>query len=190
MAQEFNPNITSFHPIMAVGKSPTIPAGTFVNGWSATDRMWCTSCHENPAAGAVGAHGSPYIHIQNGSAEYQTTMAPGNTSIPPDSGEICFNCHSYAVYVNGAGGSSFPFHAYHNKPEGSFGTGSCYLCHDSHGSEQLHLINFDTRFITPFAGYDSQSAWVPSGAGSGTCYINCHADGGDNVDHGTGKSYP
>ena len=60
---------------------------------------------------------------------------------------------------------------------------ACYTCHDTHGSEQQHLINFDTSVTTITAGYDSQSAWSWNGT-TATCYVSCHGTG-----HGTGKQY-
>jgi hypothetical protein len=60
---------------------------------------------------------------------------------------------------------------------------SCYTCHDSHGSEQLRMINFDTREVDLEPGYNSQTGWEatlnPNGttatascfvAGSGGCH--------------------
>jgi hypothetical protein len=53
---------------------------------------------------------------------------------------------------------------------------TCYTCHDTHGSEQLHLINFDTSVVTPLNGSNSQSSWfeITTGNGGGGCFLACH----------------
>lgn len=189
LAQEFNPNHASFHPVVAKGRNTSILAGTFVNGWSADSMVYCTDCHTNAnvANGGNGPHGSSQLHLLDGTANYWTVLPNGNMRYRPNTGEICFKCHSYSVYVDGVAGSAFEFHSYHAGAAGSFGV-SCYSCHDTHGSEQQHLINFDTAVATPYAGYNSQTAWVVNG-GTGTCYLACHVPGGDSVIHGSGKSY-
>jgi hypothetical protein len=69
------------------------------------------------------------------------------------------------------------------------------MCHDTHGSEQLHLLNLDTSIegssATHFLpGYDgaptnSQTFWQISPDGSEkTCWLVCHGH-----DHSS-SSYP
>ncbi|MBI5934812.1 MAG: S8 family serine peptidase [Chloroflexi bacterium] len=189
LAQEFNPNNASFHPVVAKGRNTGIPAGAFVNGWSTNSMTYCTDCHTNAnaAVSGNGPHGSPRLHILDGTANYWTVLPAGNVQYLPNTGEICFKCHNYSVYVNGAAGSAFEFHGFHVGGVGSFGV-SCYSCHDTHGSEQEHLINFDTSVVSPYPGYNSQTAWAING-GTGTCYLLCHVSGGESVTHGSGKSY-
>ncbi len=188
LAQAFNPNNASYHPVVAKGKNTW--ANGFVTGWNQNSMVYCSDCHTNanPAQGARGPHGSPRLHLLDGAFDYVTVMPNGNASIATPDNQVCFKCHSYAVYVQNTGSNSqFRYHAYHNGGQGTFGT-VCYACHNSHGSEQLHLINFDTTFVTPLPGYNSQSAWVPNGAGHGTCYLTCHTYGGDSITH-NGWSY-
>jgi len=57
---------------------------------------------------------------------------------------------------------------------------TCYTCHDSHGSEQRHLINIDASAATFLAGRNSQTAWyydpVTQKAG---CFLSCHGESHD-----------
>ncbi len=187
-ALEFNPYHTSFHPVVAKGRNTTINASTFVAGWSVNSLVYCTDCHTNgsPATGGNGPHGSPMLHLLWGTNNYETGMP--NNKWPPLGGEVCFKCHKYSVYVQGGAGSGFPYHSYHINGSGSFAVASCYECHDSHGSGNQHLINFNAQYVTPDSGYNSQTAWVANG-NTRTCYLTCHSPGGDSVPHGTGKSY-
>ncbi len=176
LAQEFNPNNASFHPVAAQGRNQSISAASFVNGWSQTSLTYCSDCHNNPNAGtqSSGPHGSPLLHILIGSANY--TTVDGRR---PVSGEMCFSCHSYATYVTTSSTTSTNFrkggdnlHSKHVNGEDT----PCYTCHDSHGSEQLHLINFNVAAMTILNGRDSQTAWyeTTSGNGGGGCFLACH----------------
>ncbi len=178
MAKEFNPFQTSFHPIAAQGRNTDIPADSFVNGWSQSSLVYCSDCHTNADqnAGGVGPHGSPRLHLLGGGSNYSTVMQNGARRVP--STQICFNCHNYSTYVTGQNQSTnFPLHEKHM--DNDWGT-TCYTCHDSHGSEQRHLINIDASAATFLAGRNSQTAWyydpVTQKAG---CFVSCHGDSHD-----------
>jgi len=187
MAAEFNPYAASFHPVLAQGRNQAISAASFVAGWSQTSLVYCSDCHQNNVTPTQGAHGSPLLHILAGTTNYKT----GDNSTPLST-EVCFKCHSFAVYVTGgtgttgAGGTNFYFqtnrnlHSFHVR---SSVQTSCYTCHDTHGSEQEHLMNFDVSVVTPGAGRNSQTAFLPTATG-GTCSLTCH---GANHD---GFTYP
>jgi len=175
LAQEFNPYNASFHPLAAQGRNQSIPAASFVNGWSQSNLVYCSSCHNNPNAVSqgLGPHGSPLLHILLGTTNY--TSVDGRV---PASGEVCFNCHSYNTYVTLSSTTNTNFrkggdnlHRLHASENAT-----CYTCHDTHGSEQLHLINFNAAYVSPLNGTNSQSAWVEitSGNGGGGCFITCH----------------
>jgi len=175
MAQEFNPNNASFHPLAAQGRNQSIPTASFVNGWSQSSMLYCSSCHNNPNASTQGSgpHGSPLLHILLGSVNFKSVEGQ-----IPASGEVCFNCHSYSTYVTNSSTTDTNFrkggdnlHRTHASQNAT-----CYTCHDTHGSEQLHLINFNTASVTPLNGANSQSAWVEitSGNGGGSCFLSCH----------------
>ena len=179
LAQEFNPNNASFHPVAAQGRNQSIPAASFVNGWSQTSLTYCSDCHNNPNAATQGSgpHGSPLLHILLGTANY-TTAAERR----PANGELCFACHSYTTYVTASSTTSTNFRKggdnLHSKHVTEDTT--CYTCHDTHGSEQLHLINFNLAAMTILNGRNSQTAWyeITSGNGGGGCFLACH-----NKDH-------
>ena len=173
MAREFNPYQASFHPVAAPGRNTNIPAGSFVSGWTQNSLVYCSDCHQNanPATGGSGPHGSPLLHLLGGSSNYSTVMQDKAPRVP--STQVCFNCHSYATYVTGQNQSTnFSFHSKHMNND--WGT-TCYTCHDSHGSEQLHLINFDASVVTFPSNRNSQTAWYydPVSQTAG-CFLSCH----------------
>ena len=203
MAEEFNPANGSFHPVMAAGTNPSAPAGGFTAGWGPTSRTYCTDCHTNdiPATGntGYGPHGSPLLHILDGSTttgagtNYSTTGLTGAAEPLVSNTELCFKCHNYADYVTSATATNTRFRDGNNNLHsehmgGGFTNTTCYTCHDTHGSEQLHLINFDAAVAVPQGGRNSQSAWVSTGNANptttGTCYVACHGQ-----THGAGDSY-
>jgi hypothetical protein len=177
MAQEFNPNNASYHPVAAQGTNQNIPAGSWTtgSGMSQTSIIYCSSCHGNPNSATQGAgpHGSPMLHILQGTSQYKTV----DSGTLMAAGEICFKCHSRTTYLTSQTDTNTNFnrngaqnlHEVHGNGERV----SCYVCHDTHGSEQLHLINFDTSVVTIKAGYNSQTAWEKVGS-TRSCYISCH----------------
>jgi predicted CXXCH cytochrome family protein len=170
LAQEFNPYQASFHPVIAVGRNQTIPAGSFVSGWSQSSMTYCSDCHTNANAATEGngPHGSPHLHLLDGGSDYSTVYASGSRV---DSGEICFKCHDYDAYVSGLNpATNFDHERHLNNNRGT----TCYTCHDSHGSEQLHLLNFEAAVITFLDGRDSQTAWYRDSSGQAGCYLECH----------------
>ena len=183
LAQEFNPYNDSFHPVVTQGRNRSIPAGSFVNGWSVDSLVYCSDCHTNaaPATGGEGPHGSPLLHLLGGSEEYQTAN-PDDASL--SGSELCFQCHDAEDYIGRGSETNFARNRsnLHRKHTGS---GSCYLCHDTHGSEQLHLLNLDssielssdTYFLPGYDGLptNSQTFWQISPDGSEkTCWLVCH----------------
>jgi predicted CXXCH cytochrome family protein len=172
LGQEFNPYQASFHPVVAQGRNQSIPVESFVSGWSQTRLTYCTDCHTNANAAIEGdgPHGSPRLHILDGQAEYSTVYGSGSRV---DGQEICFKCHNFNTYVTGLDGfTNFPYHERHlNSNRGT----TCYTCHDTHGSEQLHLINFDASTMTFLNGRNSQTAWTWDVSGQASCYLICHS---------------
>jgi thermitase len=198
MAREFNPNAASFHPVTAVGKNPNMPNSFVVgSGWTAGSRMFCSTCHTNgnPASGDNGPHGSPCLHllrdaVNDATCNQYTTV---NSFVRPNNNEICFTCHRSDVYNanlptansnltyfrNGLGDNLHWKHVYDRRI-------SCYTCHDSHGSEQWRLINFDTRAVDFEPGYDSQTAWSATFNPDGTTLTaSCFVTGGGCHDTAT-----
>ncbi|MFN2183802.1 MAG: cytochrome c3 family protein [Anaerolineae bacterium] len=194
MAQEFNPYNASFHPVVTTGRNQNIPAGSFVNGWSVDSMVYCVDCHTNadPSIGGTGPHGSPLLHLLSGSDQYQTA----SPDAPSEAGGIlCFSCHDAADYYSGSGTETNFARNRANLHRQHSNNGTCYLCHDTHGSEQLHLLNLDSSIVAGsdtyfLPGYDglptnSQTFWQISPDGSEkTCWLVCHGH-----DHGR-SSYP
>jgi len=184
LAQAFNPNQASFHPVVTLGRNQNIPANTFVNGWSQSSMVYCTDCHDNTNASTQGngPHGSPRLHILKGQANYSTVYQSNTPRVSAQ--EVCFLCHSYQVYVSGGSGSNFNEHRRHLNED--WGT-TCYTCHNSHGSEQQHLINFDASVVTFLNGGNSQTAWYPAaGNGRAGCNLICHGDTHNPETYGPG----
>jgi len=185
LAKEFNSYQVSFHPVAALGRNRQMPAGSFTTGWSQDSIVSCGDCHQNnnPASGADGPHGSSLLHILDGSSNYITTSDPGEQNPIHNPGELCFKCHQYNTYaaeINPSSTTHFRdgtnnLHVFH-----SFA--ACYTCHDTHGSEQDHLINFDTTEVGTF---NSQLAWQFNAVtNTGSCDIACHG-----ADHGSALQY-
>lgn len=189
MAQEFNPYNASFHPVAAQGRNQSIPVGAFVPGWSSASLVYCSDCHSNP--GPSGPHASPLLHLLLGGADYQTAASDS----PQTTGaELCTACHDQEDYAGNGPDSNFRrgnrnLHGQHADDA------TCYLCHDSHGSEQLHLLNMDTSIIDGSRTYllpgydgqptDSQSFWqISPDWTEKACWLACHGH-----DH-TGSTYP
>ena len=183
MAQEFNPYNASFHPVVVVGRNQAIPPGSFVAGWSVDSMVYCSDCHANANAATEGQgpHGSPLLHLLDGSSDYQTADPDNPTYLGT---ELCFNCHDAADYI-GSGRETNFIRGNRNLHKQHSDNGSCYLCHDTHGSEQLHLLNLDisieldsnTYFLLGYDGQatDSQSFWQISPDRSvKTCWLVCH----------------
>jgi len=200
LALEFNPNNTSYHPVMALGKNSSIPSESFVQGWSVSSLVYCSDCHSNPYAASQGSgpHG-PMLHLLNERTSYITVNA-GSTPLYTGQ-EVCFNCHRFENYVNGSSRETDTNFRRSNRNlhQAHSDEASCYMCHDSHGSEQLHLINLDASInnsqedqLIFHVGYDgqptnSQTFWQISPDGTEkTCFISCH-----NHDHTRpGQKYP
>ena len=187
MAQEYNPNNNSYHPVMAVGKNTPINAATFVAPWAANSRMYCSDCHDNPnratAGQGRGPHGSNLLHILDGTTNFKTTESSAATT------EVCSKCHQSGLYIgNTVAATNTRFYNpgnLHNYHVGNQAC-SCYMCHDSHGSEQDHLFNFNYSiaghsYMAPAT--NSQNMFLPNNNPK-ACLLNCHTT------HGTGgKTY-
>lgn len=180
VGQAFNPNNPSYHSVVATGKS-SAPAGSFVAPWTATSTMYCSDCHSSSdgAFAAAGPHGSDYQHVLERKQSLQENTA--NAGRGTAATELCFKCHSYAVYVTTSSTSNTQFrngtdnlhsvHAVDKVPEVT-----CYTCHDAHGTDSKHLLNFNSAVVTYSGGDNSMTAWheTTTGGGGGYCNVTCH----------------
>lgn len=186
MAQEYNPSNLSFHPVMAAGKNLNINAGTFQAGFNYTSQIYCSDCHTNENAGAGygrGPHGANNLHIlDNGTGagtNYNYVSAHGGGMA--NQYEVCSKCHQVASYYTNDNNSRFQFHNYHTTKEG------CFVCHDTHGSENYHLMNF-SRNEGSFTAVNPNSTDAfrhAAGTATNSCVCTCHG-----TSHSTGsKTY-
>ena len=137
MAKEFNSYQVSYHPLAAKGRNQDMPAGSFVAPWSQDSILYCTDCHDNADNTTAGPHGSPLLHLLDGSSNYITQTDPaqscaqGGCQPIHTRGELCFKCHQFGTYATGTNPVTTTrfksgvqnLHAYH-----SFS--ACYTCHD------------------------------------------------------------
>lgn len=178
---EFDPGNASFHPVVAAGRNSSVPS--LLPPWSVSSVVYCTDCHNNdqgPGAGAGntgprGPHGSAFTPI----LERQlllTDLTPYNQ----DNFALCFKCHSPSVVVSDQT-TSWKHHKKHIEEFRA----ACTTCHDSHGSTQTHLINFNTTYVQPF---NNVRNFTDTGVNSGNCTLSCHDGNGQNKVH-EAKSY-
>jgi len=172
---------------VAAGRNTSIPAGSFVSPWSATSTMYCSDCHNKAqgASGGAGPHGSTNMHILERPAYLTENRhyndASWGKTIGNDPNELCFKCHRWQTYVQQGGdpATNTGFRSgsgdnWHTKHMGDFAEGvTCYTCHDIHGTNKEHLINFNRVTVTPGTARDTQSAYSHT-AGGGSCNLTCH----------------
>ncbi len=187
MARAFNPSNQSYHAVVGTQKNDTIKQGAFQTGFTWRSRLYCSSCHNNPSSATLGQgkgpHGSSNIHLLDkgtgGTAQYKTLH---NDNATASINEICTKCHKASPYYTSGSNANSRFgyrHSLHMTDQSA----ECYVCHNTHGSEQFHLINFDRNVpncLTNFTGTDnSQSAYKHAvGTTPNACVLTCH--GGDH----------
>jgi predicted CXXCH cytochrome family protein len=167
---EFNLANTSFHPIEGVGKNPGVPS--LLTPWNTGSIIYSTYFHNNdqgPGAGGTGPKG-PHGSIYPPLLERQlllTDFTPYNSA----SFDLCFKCHSSSVVVSQQT-TSWQYHQKHIVDDIT----ACTTCHDSHGSTQPSLINFNTAYVQPYNGVLQFNS---TGGNHGNCTLTCH--GKDHV---------
>lgn len=177
----FDSGNPSFHPVAAKGKNLNVPSlRSEYTSYTEDSQIYCSDCHgsesSNKAAGGTGAdgpHGSIYPHILIAQYE-QDRLIPYAFS----NYSLCFRCHDpdalftpgITTFGNGINSSHRTHVIGHNIP--------CSVCHDPHGVpsdlggneiNNLHLINFDLRFMDADAVYSSSDK---------SCTVSCHNQGG------------
>ena len=172
---EFDLNNPSFHPVEGVGRNLNVPSipSTYEPGLSTASIIYCTDCHDSDdstgigGTGARGPHGSQYAPILR--ERYETV---DGTTESYDNYALCYRCHSRNAIIND---TSFPYHNTHLMMGAT-----CAACHDPHGvrndpatGDHTHLINFDTRVVTPVTG-NSVPFFTDNGVFAGSCTLVCH----------------
>lgn len=148
VAQEFNPNNRSFHPVVATtGSGPNttpLAAAQLKAPWNTNpgnQTMMCSDCHDNDdtAAGAVqGPHGSAAQFLLRG----PNTAWP-NLQLNQYDQSFCANCH---VNVNNV----------HSKGDHNRTSIRCYSCHIviPHGGKMSRLIGDRDSAMPPRYAYN------------------------------------
>jgi predicted CXXCH cytochrome family protein len=172
----------SYHPVVEAGKNfevPSIPS-SFRPSMSASQQIYCTSCHADDEGDSGGPHGSSYPPILK--ERYDTA---DNTPESFDNYALCYRCHDRASILRD---DSFRKKSLRSTPSGGGHSGHlaagipCSACHDPHGVDDTgagltgshtHLINFDTRIVRPAAG-SAAPVFVDEGTFSGSCTLTCH----------------
>ena len=183
--QAFDPANASYHPVIATGRSLSVPSipSTLEPTMTATQIIYCTSCHADDAGGSRGPHGSSYPTILK--ERYETG------DFTPESYEsyaLCYRCHDRNSILRD---TSFMKKTMRTTASGGGHSGHlaagapCSVCHDPHGvvgdlmagtgetGSHAHLINFDTRFVQPLPGA-LYPVFKETGGFSGSCALVCH----------------
>ncbi|MCB9208262.1 MAG: hypothetical protein H6612_06660 [Ignavibacteriales bacterium] len=167
--QEFDISNPSFHPVEGPGKNNNVPS--LLSPYSESSYIYCTDCHASDGSNSPkGPHGSSNNQILK--YNYNTIYGAVESY---QSYELCYQCHSRDVIINGTGSFSRKVHYKHiiqkNIP--------CNFCHDPHGisstqgnqTNNSHLINFDLSEAEPLNGI---LQFTDNGNFSGSCYLICH----------------
>ncbi len=149
---------TSFHPVLGPGRGTSLPS--LLPPLSGASVMSCTDCHGNDeAAAAQGPHGSIYAPLLV--RQYSTE---DNLPESPARFDLCYRCHNRSSIL---ADQSFPQHRKHIVDLRA----PCAACHNSHGSDQPSLVQFDPRIVQ--VNKRGQLAFLPMGKG-GQCFLSCH----------------
>ena len=187
---EFSPSNPSYHPVVGMGANPNVPSIPSMDqpALTATSIIFCTGCHGDDAGVSRGPHGSPYPPI----LRYRYDTVDG-TRESEQAYALCYRCHNRTSIL---GDSSFRKAILSNKGghSGHLTAGApCSACHDPHGVQDdglsgshTHLINFDTRIVSPVGTVppNNKPVFDDTGVFSGSCTLVCHG-----VVH-TNRSYP
>jgi predicted CXXCH cytochrome family protein len=165
----FSPVDPSFHPVAAAGRNPNVPSipSTYEPTLTASSIIYCSDCHGDDNGQTRGPHGSAWPPI----LKYEYETADGT----PENAQnyaLCYYCHNRTSILND---QSFPFHNLHIAGAST----PCSVCHDAHGiaddglsGSHTHLINFDTRVVSPQTG--SFPFFTDKGTFHGSCTLICH----------------
>jgi predicted CXXCH cytochrome family protein len=171
----------SFHPIAGNGRNSDVPS--LITPMTESTVIGCIDCHNsNSAASAGGAgpegpHGSVFEPIL-----VRNYLTLDNTPESASNYALCYGCHSRDSILND---ESFSEHDKHIRGEDT----PCNACHDPHGisntqgtdTNNSHLINFDTRIVSPNSNGDL--FFVDEGNRAGSCSLSCHGEDHDNFNY-------
>jgi predicted CXXCH cytochrome family protein len=160
IALQFLQTNASFHPVETYGRNQNVPSLT--RGYTTSSLIRCTDCHGNDEPTPKGPHGSIYSPLLK--ERYERTFSPESLS----NYALCYQCHRRTSILSDESFKAHKIHIVNRRI-------SCALCHNAHGSKfNPHLINFDTRFVTPNS--KGELAYVISFPGKPTCLLTCHVE--------------
>jgi predicted CXXCH cytochrome family protein len=171
----------SYHPVVEMGTNHNVPSipSSAEPGLLASSMIYCTDCHRDDAGSSKGPHGSAFAPILR--ERYETA---DNTPESYENYSLCYRCHSRESILSDR---SFQRKIAGTTPLGGAHSGHlanrapCSACHDAHGvpddngttGDHTHLINFDTRIVSPAPGY-TFPIFKDLGTFSGSCTLICH----------------
>ncbi len=177
---QFSSANLSYHPVTAIGKNPSVPS--LLPSYTPSSQIYCTDCHnsdDGPAAGGTGPKG-PHGSIYTPLLERQQILTDGSAE-GPDAYALCYKCHNRSIVLSD---QSFKGHLSHVTTYNI----ACTTCHDSHGTVNAHLINFNTTYVSANST-NGIMTYTGSQASPSTCTLNCHSPG-YNVDHNNATYSP
>ena len=171
----------SFHPVAGLGRNADVPS--LITPWTETSIVGCTDCHNSNSAvssggaGPEGPHGSVFEPIL-----VRNYLTLDNTPESASNYALCYGCHSRDSILND---ESFREHDKHIRGADT----PCNACHDPHGisstqgnlTNNSHLINFDTRIVSPNS--NGQLNFIDQGDRTGSCNLLCHGEDHDNFNY-------
>jgi len=173
LRRRFDPAAPSFHPVVAPGRSATVPG--LIAPLTTGSVITCSSCHASDTgpgaggAGPAGPHGSIYPQL------LERAQATADLTVEsPTAYALCYKCHDRDVLLSDA--SLFKPHRKHVVDALT----PCSACHDAHGVSALqgnpvnnaHLIDFDVSVVQPNA--QGLRIYESAGPGAGSCSLSCH----------------
>ncbi|MHB8798362.1 MAG: cytochrome c3 family protein [Thermoanaerobaculia bacterium] len=178
LAARFDPTNPSFHPVVATGRSASVPS--LLPPFSETSFVNCTDCHGSDSrTGPKGPHGSQHTSLLRRPYSKQD-----NQPESPASYGLCYECHDRHVVLHE---DAFPLHKEHVVENRT----ACWVCHDPHGATEARaLIRFNEpgvlAGVAPSAS--GRIAFVSTGPGSGSCFLTCHGKNHDPLGYGPGTT--
>ena len=170
---QFSPGNLSFHPVETIGKNSSAPS--LIPPLTASSLIGCGDCHNsdqgsNGGTSANGPHGSAFAPLLE-----RMLLLNDGTPYNPNNFALCYKCHSSSV-VDSSSVTSWSGHRTHIEDYRA----ACTTCHDSHGSTQAHLVNFNTTYVQPLNGV---LQYLSTGPNHGTCTLTCHDGSGRPLSH-------
>jgi predicted CXXCH cytochrome family protein len=182
---DFDPANASTHAVIERARAVDVPSipSALSPGLTASDQVYCTSCHADDEGGSSGPHGSQFAPILR--ERYETG---DGTPESLESYALCYRCHERESILRD---DSFRPAALRTTASGGGHRGhlaagiSCAACHDPHGvptaqglappssGDHTHLVNFDLRVAQPLPGA-TLPVFRDAGPQAGSCALVCH----------------